>query len=377
MPRSSAVLKNKSVGYIWDNLKRLAYCNNNKTQNSERNIKMKRFLQTSRLVGILVIGYIAFIITGRTPAVAHLSMVSLFSYTEGRSNDLISKFISLVHNLFGTVLPEDVPSHLYGGKSRDDILEVLNRDGYYVCDGKLSSELCDALLSFATTQKSTPRASEQLLIDTEPVVYDRSNPKAVRYDFLTADLLANEHIQELISELSILSLAQGYLKSTPYLDVLGMWWHTDRLNTPDKEAAQYFHFDLDRPKWLKVFIYLTDVDENTGPHMFVKGSHATGAIPKKILDKGYARLTDREILANYDPSSIVTMTGERGTVILEDTRGLHKGAHIKKGDRLMLQFQLSNSLFGARYPKSELKMINSEQLKQTLKNFSAVYRSYL
>ena len=41
----------------------------------------------------------------------------------------------------------------------------------------------------------------------------------------------------------------------------------------DSEAAQMFHFDLDRIKWLKFFIYLTDVKINSGPHVYVSGTH--------------------------------------------------------------------------------------------------------
>ena len=37
----------------------------------------------------------------------------------------------------------------------------------------------------------------------------------------------------------------------------------------DEHAAQMFHFDMDRPKWLKFFIYINDVNEKNGPHFFI------------------------------------------------------------------------------------------------------------
>ena len=33
-------------------------------------------------------------------------------------------------------------------------------------------------------------------------------------------------------------------------------------------------------------------------------------------------------------------------MIVEDTRGLHKGKHVEKGDRLIFQLQFTSSLFG-------------------------------
>jgi hypothetical protein len=43
---------------------------------------------------------------------------------------------------------------------------------------------------------------------------------------------------------------------------------------------------------------------------------------------------------------IVPFTGKRGTIIAEDSRGFHKGDHPRKGDRLLLAFELSTTLFG-------------------------------
>ena len=51
-----------------------------------------------------------------------------------------------------------------------------------------------------------------------------------------------------------------------------MWW-SSKSNFNDPKSAQEFHFDLDSIKWLKFFIYLTDVEANTGPHIYVKGTH--------------------------------------------------------------------------------------------------------
>ncbi len=179
--------------------------------------------------------------------------------------------------------------------------------------------------------------------------YRRGAPQAVRYDFDTRDLLDNRDIQKLLSDLSFAAVAQDYFGCRPVVDVLGMWWHTDFSDKPDSEAAQYYHFDMDRPKWLKFFIYLTDVESTSGP----------------------------QVSREFSGKDIIEFTAPRGTILGEDTRGLHKGKHVQKGDRLMLQIQFSNSLFGGFYPKVSMGGDLSSDLKHRVEQFPGLYAAYL
>ena len=261
---------------------------------------------------------------------------------------------------------------------RPRVIRQLHDRGYYVFERALPPEFCDRLLTFALTQTSTTRVMEGGGYgEPRSVVYDRVAPKAVRYDFDTSDLLANQDVQKLLADLSFASLAQDYLGSKPVIDVVAMWWHTAFSDRPDSQAAQFFHFDLDRPKWLKFFIYLTDVTPENGPHSFVAGSHRTGAIPDNLLKKGYARLTDEEVYAAFDERDLVEFSAPRGTIIAEDTRGLHKGRHVERGDRLMLQIQFSNSLFGSEYAKARIGTVTAPALESRLAEYPGLYTAYV
>jgi ectoine hydroxylase-related dioxygenase (phytanoyl-CoA dioxygenase family) len=176
--------------------------------------------------------------------------------------------------------------------------------------------------------------------------------------------------------LSFAVLAQDYLGSRPVLDVLTMWWHTSFSHQPDSGAGQFFHFDLDRPKWLKFFIYLTDVKPENGPHAFVAGSHRTGALPERLLSKGYSRLSDQEVGAVFAAPDVLELTAPRGSIIAEDTRGLHKGKHVLSGDRLVLQLQFSNSLYGGSYPPSQMDGVISEELTSRIGMYPRLYSAY-
>jgi ectoine hydroxylase-related dioxygenase (phytanoyl-CoA dioxygenase family) len=188
-------------------------------------------------------------------------------------------------------------------------------------------------------------------------------------------LIDDPLIQRLMADRSIIAVAQNYLQSRPIMDIVALWWNVASAQ-PDKVAAQYWHFDMDRIKWLKFFVYLTDVGPDNGPHSFVEGSHCTGGITPSLLEKGYARLTDEEVSRQYPVDKVVEFTAPRGTIIAEDTRGLHKGKHVLKGDRLMFQLQFSNSLFGGEYPKSTFSQVHDAQLRQMISAYPRLYSNF-
>jgi hypothetical protein len=231
--------------------------------------------------------------------------------------------------------------------------------------------------ALATEANVRPMDGERRPQAPKMAFYNAPSPLAVRYDYPVESLLANEDVQELMADTSLLALAEKYLGARPRLDVMSMWWHTNFHGKPDSEAAQFYHFDLDRLKWLKVFVYLTDVGMQDGPHSFVQGSHAVGGIPEHFLQKGYARLSDDEVLGHYGQQAEVTFAAPKGTIIVEDTRGLHKGNPVTGKSRLILQLQFSNSLFGTDYPKSRIPVQRTASLEARIREFPDVYRAYL
>ena len=122
-----------------------------------------------------------------------------------------------------------------------------------------------------------------------------------------------------------------------------MWWSTAFSNEPSSEAAQLYHFDMDHVKFLKIFVYLTDVDEDQGPHVVVRNTRRRK--PGVLLDD--RRYSDEEILAHYSADRIVSIAGPAGTMFAEDTSGLHKARLVKRGHRLLLQLMYATSGFGS------------------------------
>ncbi len=340
--------------------------------------ELRRLLQIPVEWLLVGCGWLAHVFGRKTPNLAYLALIRLFCRTGGTSNELLSQVIAKVYRPYAIGSSRGVLGEL----DRDELHDVigdLDERGFHVFAHRLPSDLCDRLLTFALTQQCVMRpmstgaeAREARLVDR----YDRDRPQGVRYDFRAQDVIDNLDVQQLMTDKSLIAVAQGYLRCQPIFDVTSMWWHTAYSKQPDKDAAQFWHFDMDRIKWLKFFIYLTDVSPENGPHCFVAGSHRAGGIPRQLRDKGYARLTDEEVAACYAPERFIEFTAPRGTVLAEDTRGLHKGKHVASGDRLMLQLQFSNSLFGGTYEKVRFTRYGNAELSAMVRHYPRLYSNY-
>jgi hypothetical protein len=146
---------------------------------------------------------------------------------------------------------------------------------------------------------------------------------------LLKNVLDCPHIMELVSSPKIIQLAAEYLGCNPTLSCLGVQWSFPT-NAPG--IAQKFHRDAEDWKYLRFIIYLTDVDEGCGPHVYVEGSHRD-TLPFRM--KFYP---SEEVSQRYGNNRIFKVLGKRGTGIAADTSGIHKGELPTSKPRLVLNF---------------------------------------
>lgn len=293
-------------------------------------------------------GYLYYLVKRDTPAWAYQSFVRLFCVTRGYSNDFFSFIISKLHPPLALKQGKGLLPFSEGAQLKQAVADI-NRQGYVKYPGLVSPEVCEALKQIALKEPAWVRpidvGTNASADNTIHAVYDSNNPIGIRYDMFVDQLIKYPLIQKIVTDPSILNLAQSYLQAPPVLDAVNMWWCTSYSKQASSEAAQKYHFDLERPKWLKIFVYLTDIDEETGPHCFVAKTHKSNRIPWKMLKKGYARIEDSEVAEAFAEKDVLVMVGPKGTLLAEDTRGLHKGLHLQRGERLIFQIQYSNSLF--------------------------------
>jgi hypothetical protein len=144
------------------------------------------------------------------------------------------------------------------------------------------------------------------------------------------DVETISEVVEIANDPAVLAIVSHYLGCKPTIDDILAWWSLP--NRPAPYEEQFFHRDQDSIRFVKLFIYLSDVSESDGPHTFVRGSHVSNA----LLESG-KRFTDEEVLAAVGEDAVVRFTGPFGTCFLEDTYGLHKGQMPTTGTRLILQ----------------------------------------
>jgi hypothetical protein len=149
--------------------------------------------------------------------------------------------------------------------------------------------------------------------------------------FTVPEILAAPHVLDLFNDPVVLETAELFLGCKPLLDNIAAWWSFG--DRPSAKGTQRYHRDLDSLKGFKLFVYLTEVDATSGPHVFMRGSQASDR-----LDTGSA-LSDETVHAAFGAENEVAMTGPAGTSFLADTFGWHKGLLPQSGRRLMLVAQ--------------------------------------
>ncbi len=306
---------------------------------------------------IFWLGLWFFKVTQKTNKYAYIVFRKLFVSTRGKSNDRLSREISRERRPYSLTQVKGVLGTLSDAEV-GTIADSIRTNGFHVFDQQLEEAHIDALLKFARSSKAEliPQAAD----GTKWLVYDKDHPRAPRYQFAEKDVFTMPIVQQLAADPSLFAVAQAYLGCKPIQDLTAMWWSAAFSKIASSEAAQLFHFDMDRIKFIKFFFYLTDVGSQNGPHCYVRGSHA--GMPAGLWKDG--RIQDEEIATSFAPSDIMEITGSQGTIIAVDTRGLHKGKVLEKGERLILQFEFTNSLFGAPYERVNVEDTLAPDVKE-------------
>ena len=131
----------------------------------------------------------------------------------------------------------------------------------------------------------------------------------------------------------ILEIASAYLGCTPTIASIGCRWSFPKADS--LVQTQTFHRDCDDWKFFKLFLYLVDVDEETGPHIYIEGSHKRTA---ELFAKPY---DEEKLRETFGADRFHSFTGAAGTTFLCDTYGIHKGAVPTGKARLIFQVQYS------------------------------------
>ena len=143
------------------------------------------------------------------------------------------------------------------------------------------------------------------------------------------DILNAPYLLNLANDPRILDVASSFLGCKPTIGYMATWW--SYATGMGAQQAENFHRDVDDWRFVKLFVYLTDVTSESGPHKYVLHSS-----PQNKLT-AIRRLEDDEVARTFGAENIRTMTATAGEGFLEDTYGIHKGQPVQSGHRLLFQ----------------------------------------
>ena len=155
-------------------------------------------------------------------------------------------------------------------------------------------------------------------------------------------------VQALIYDPGLVAISTAYLGAKPTAIGSELLWSFPGESTWKQQikGAQVFHYDIDDYRSLKFFFYLTDVDESNGPHVCIQKTHWGKKLGHQLMGQRCASLKDQTLVETYGAEQVLTVCGQAGLGIVEDTFCFHKGNRPVSRPRLMLQIQYALNAYG-------------------------------
>ena len=325
-------------------------------------------LDVPRELAAMAPGWAYYLATGKTPVRTYEGMRRLSYMTDGRFNDAVHAVVRRLRPPVALDSTRGVLGDMEGARL-DHVLRALDEDGLYVFEERLAESDVKEIVDFSLRTPGTPRGENAV---REPVLFDASQQRSPILDFSPTDLLTCAPLCRLVADRSVLALAQAFLRSSVVIDPPAMWWSTPGSGEPSSAAAQLFHVDRDRLRFLNFSFLLTDVDAHTGPHCYVRKSQRNK--PQALHRDG--RYSDEEIASHY-PDQIVEISGAQGTIFVTDNRAFHKGKNLQKGARLLFQMVFASSSFGQTYERVRVPADVNPDLRDAIGRFPFTYSRFI
>jgi ectoine hydroxylase-related dioxygenase (phytanoyl-CoA dioxygenase family) len=212
-------------------------------------------------------------------------------------------------------------------KNYQKYLKTFKQDGFVILNNFCTSELCDLIKN----------ELDDIFNNKKEIVkkFDNSADNrlfnAENFSKNIKNFSINNEIKDIGSiyfntEIESVTTLANKLVYNPMAKVgSGGDWHRDNYNTE-----------------IKAMLYLTDVQEENGPLEIIKNSQyfiATLGANIKLKNKFPNTRFDNDEIQDFIKNNNLNtklVTGKKGTLVLFNSSGIHRGAPIKKGERYAL-----------------------------------------
>lgn len=204
------------------------------------------------------------------------------------------------------------------------IAEALKRDGCFVMPDFLDRSVAEDLFT----------AGENLLDTNRDLVEIESSGADER--IYGADKIDHNFMLKAVSFLTDLYKKLDMTSSPDWFQLLGRITYKEG----NLGSGSGWHRDSPFRHQFKFILYLIDVDESNGPFEYILGSHKISNIYKIARLLGISlskyRFSDEEINQVLTKNKKLTVTGKKGTLLIADTRGIHRGKPLLQGMRMAI-----------------------------------------
>ncbi len=217
-----------------------------------------------------------------------------------------------------------------------DILEVIKKEGVICIDGFFDEVTCESMIE--EIDESLIQYREKITQDNEQAdnrIYGANHISSLIDTFYTNEFLTD--------------IRNAYLRRT---EVEGFTLAARiEMKEGNLGSGGGWHRDTIYGKQFKAIVYLTDVSEKNGPFQYIKATHQASSklegVSKFNLGAFQNRISQKEVdtILNSGEYELVTYTAQKGTIILTDTTGIHRGAPLREGCRYALtNYYFTNSI---------------------------------
>lgn len=273
------------------------------------------------------------------------------------------------------------PTFKYAAGSEDKLTPIeekivgsLNKNGIAIStiDELLGENSLFQELNSATNNILEERKEEISQLQSKANEEDTIGNKTFNMELLpsVSDFDENDIFAKFPLNNVFLNIANSYFQMYAKLRYYNVWKTFASKGT--SRESQLWHFDREDRYILKMFLYLDDVDEGTGPFTYAPGTHKKGSLnglePEYFIEGGVQRTTDEQMNRVFPEEKWVKGIGKKGTIIFADTRGFHKGGEARTNDRLMFTCMFtsiaSESKKLIKYPpNTNFTKLSEKQLK--------------
>jgi hypothetical protein len=177
-------------------------------------------------------------------------------------------------------------------------------------------------------------------------------------------------VQSVMASGDLLDLALARFGLAPVVHTPTMYWSCASTAAPDRSTnerlARSFHMDFDGVQAMRVHVYLTDVDDQSAPMQFVRGSHRVGSLRGSQFSSADQGLDERIVAERFGSSATATITGSAGSTFVTDPRGLHRGTAARTRDRLFLVIPIQAGGFAGYVHRRRAVPVRDEQFGRLL-----------